>query len=298
MLKIGTLADLFKIGVINGIIASESCGAQGVQLYAWNELNPMTVSAQKLHEVKTAASDHGQKITAICGELSELKLKGHGLQDEAFNQPKLEYLKRTIDMANELGANIVTTHIGVVPADASQERYRVMSEACAELDEYAQSNDSWIAIETGPEKIATLSKFSDQFSNHRIAINYDPANLVMVTQEDEVEGVYTAGKRIVHTHAKDGIMKAYLGPEKVYAIFAEGGIESLEKLPDYFMEVPLGEGQVRWVKYIQALLDINYDGFLTIEREVGATPDKDIRQAVQFLTNLLESLSDIQRGKK
>ena len=291
MLKIGTLADSFRLGVIDGIKASEKCGAAGVQLYAWNELKPVEVSEAVLQNVNQTAAGHGQRITAICGELSELKLPGHGLQSREHNAPKIEYLKRTIDMANKLGSQIVTTHIGVIPEDSTSERYAVMSEACAELDEYAQSCGSWIAIETGPEKIKTLSAFTDQFTHQRIAINYDPANLVMVTAEDEVAGVLTGGQRIIHTHAKDGIRKKYLGPEKVYAIFAEGGIESLETLPDYFQEVPLGQGQVRWTEYIQALLEVGYDGFLTIEREVGAAPEKDIQQAVQFLKNLLETFN-------
>jgi len=36
-------------------------------------------------------------------------------------------------------------------------------------------------------------------------------------------------------------------------------------------------------RYLQALTDIGYKGFLTIEREVGDDPEKDIRNAVDFL---------------
>lgn len=50
-----------------------------------------------------------------------------------------------------------------------------------------------------------------------------------------------------------------------------------------FREVPLGAGSVDWNNYLQALNDIGYTGFLTIEREVGTNPEEDIRQAVNFL---------------
>lgn len=53
-----------------------------------------------------------------------------------------------------------------------------------------------------------------------------------------------------------------------------------------FREVPLGQGSVDWKAYIQALQDIGYKGYLTIEREVGANPKADIDQAVQFLKEL------------
>lgn len=36
-------------------------------------------------------------------------------------------------------------------------------------------------------------------------------------------------------------------------------------------------------RYLKALYDIGYRGFLTIEREVGENPEEDIRQAVIFL---------------
>lgn len=47
--------------------------------------------------------------------------------------------------------------------------------------------------------------------------------------------------------------------------------------------MPLGEGSVKWDEYLAALNDIGYKGFLTIEREVGDDPEKDIGNAVSFL---------------
>ena len=41
--------------------------------------------------------------------------------------------------------------------------------------------------------------------------------------------------------------------------------------------------------YLEALTDIGYKGFLTIEREVGDKPEVDIRAAVEFLTKIKEN---------
>ena len=38
-----------------------------------------------------------------------------------------------------------------------------------------------------------------------------------------------------------------------------------------------------WQAYLQALTDIGYKGFLTIEREVGDDPTSDIALAMDFL---------------
>lgn len=282
MFKIGTLADWFGVGLLEGIRESERCGATGVQIYAWSELNPLTITAEELKRIKKTAVDCHQEITALCGELG-----GHGLEIAKDNGKKLEYLKRTVDVALELDCNVVTTHIGRVPEDKTVERYAILKEACIQIGEYAASQGAFIAVETGPEKVVTLKSFIDDCGIKGLAINYDPANLVMVTRDDEVAGVYTAGDTIVHTHAKDGRCNKYIGPEAVYEIFAQGNIETLAA-ENLFTELPLGQGDVRWYEYLTALKEVGYNGYLTIEREVSANATADIRLAVKFLQNMIE----------
>ncbi|MEM1483499.1 sugar phosphate isomerase/epimerase [Oscillospiraceae bacterium PP1C4] len=284
MFKIGTLADWFGVGLLEGIKESQRCGAQGVQIYAWNELNPLTITAAELNKVKSVASDCKQEITALCAELG-----GHGLEIAADNAKKLDYLKRTIDIALELDCNVITTHIGIIPEDTSCDKYKIMQAACSQIGAYAKQHGAYVAVETGPEPIARLSKFIDSCEGS-MAVNYDPANLVMVTNDDEVQGVYTAGSKIVHTHAKDGVCNFFAGCETVYGIFADGGIEALNTVSTYFTEMPLGQGNVRWIPYLTALKETGYKGYLTIEREVGKNAGADIRLAVDFLNNILEKI--------
>jgi sugar phosphate isomerase/epimerase len=71
-------------------------------------------------------------------------------------------------------------------------------------------------------------------------------------------------------------------PLIIYNHFAEGGIEALN-IADFFIETPVGEGDVNWAEYISALREIGYDGYLTIERETGADPIADIKKAADFV---------------
>ena len=117
-----------------------------------------------------------------------------------------------------------------------------------------------------------------------MAVNLDPANLAMVVGDDAVEAVHTLGDYIVHTHAKDGIMLSPCNPEIVYGVIEH---ETFAEQAPSFEEVPLGEGSVDFPNYIKALREVGYDGFLTIERECGEDPAKDIKNAVDFLKKLL-----------
>jgi sugar phosphate isomerase/epimerase len=218
---------------------------------------------------------HGLTISALCGDL------GHGFGDREKNPMLIEKSKRILDLALELGTDIVTTHIGVVPKDKSHDRYKVMQEACYELASYADSIDAHFAVETGPEVATVLKEFLDSLGSRGVAVNMDPANFVMVTGDDPVQAVYTLKDYIVHTHAKDGRKLMDKDPELIYRI-----IEEEIKTGKAFEELPLGEGDVDFENYLKALEDIGYRGFLTIEREVGKNPSEDIATAVRYLRSL------------
>lgn len=282
MFKIATLADWFGVGLIEGIKESRRCGAEGVQIYAADEFDPRTVTEDMVNTVRNTAVGEHQAVTALCGELG-----GYGFEKAEDNPDKISYIKKTLELADRLDCRIVTTHIGVVPEDHSVPRFQVMLDAVAECGEYAKKLGSCIAVETGPEAIATLRGLLDKCSGG-VGINYDPANLVMVGANDEVEGVRTARELIVHTHAKDGRSLKPIKPEDFYHHFAEGGLEWLSTA-DCCTETPLGEGSVRWVPYLRALREVGYDGYLTIEREVKNGAD-DIRMAVGFLRDVMAKL--------
>ena len=55
----------------------------------------------------------------------------------------------------------------------------------------------------------------------------------------------------------------------------------------FYEEKPLGDGNVPFPAYLAALEEIGYKGFLTIERECGATPEADIRKAVRTLSEIM-----------
>lgn len=275
---IGVIADSFRLPFKSAIEKAREVGVDGVQLYAVDgEISPSALTAQDRREVFRTITANGLKITALCGDLG-----GHGFAIAKENLDKIERSKRIIDLACDLETSIVTTHIGVIPEDSSHERYKVMQDACNQLAEYACSRGAYFAIETGPEPASRLKTFLDSLSSKGVAVNLDPANLVMVTGDDPVAAVYTLRDYIVHTHTKDGIMLKQSDPEIIYNFFADGGISDLH-LDEYFAEVPLGQGQVEFDGYLKALRDIGYKGYLTIERETGENPEADIRLAVDFL---------------
>lgn len=273
--KLGVMLESFRLPDREAIESAAKVGAQGIQMYCTKgDHAPENMTAKKKCELLSMMEANGLVFSAICGDL------GMGFGNREKNPALIEKSKRILDLAKALGTDIVTTHIGVVPQDPAHERYKIMQEACYELSRYADSLGSHFAIETGPEIASTLRAFLDSLGSTGVAVNLDPANLVMVTGDDPVAAVETLAPYIVHTHAKDGVKLMDNDPEKVYHV--------VDEVPTGrgFMEVALGEGQVDFPNYLAALDRIGYHGFLTIEREVGDDPAGDIRKAADFLRAL------------
>ncbi|WP_251548899.1 sugar phosphate isomerase/epimerase family protein [Neobacillus muris] len=283
--KIGIIVDSLSLPLRDGLKTAKDLEADGVQIYAVKgEMAPENLSVPSRKELKSYIESLGLEISALCGDLG-----GHGFQDAQQNPVKINKSKRILDLAVELGTNIVTTHIGIVPDDEDNPVYEAMQRACEELGVYAKSMNAYFAIETGPEKASTLKAFLDSLSTNGVSVNFDPANMVMVTGDDPVEGVNLLKDYIVHTHVKDGVRLKPVDPRDVYGALGYGGGTDHEKIAqmvasgEYFREVPLGNGSVDFSSYFAALREINYNGYLTIEREIKTNPIKDISEAVQFI---------------
>jgi L-ribulose-5-phosphate 3-epimerase len=282
---IGIMVDSLRLGLHEGLKKSKELGADGVQIYAVKgEMDPANLSPAARRELKAHIDSLGLDISALCGDLG-----GHGFQDQLANPQKIETSKRILDLAVELGTKVVTTHIGVVPDNVNGPIYETMQRACEELGVYAKSMGAYFAVETGPEPAAHLKQFLDSLSTDGVSVNFDPANMVMVTGDDPVQGVYTLKDYIVHTHVKDGIRLREVDPREVYGSL---GYEPMshERIAEEaasgatYRELALGEGHVNFTRYFAALKEIGYTGYLTIEREVGEQPELDIAKAIQFIT--------------
>ena len=278
---IGAIVESFRMETHEAIKTAAQMGLNGLQMYCTKgEHAPENFSKEDRRELLKYTKDLGLRFSAICGDL------GRGFGNPELNPELIEKSKRILDLALDFETDVVTTHIGVVPEDKNHPRYKIMQEACYELATYADSINAHFAIETGPERSEVLRDFLDSLGSTGVGVNLDPANLVMVTGDDPVRAVHNLKKYIVHTHAKDGVKLADLSPEYVYGVLHP--VPEEFKGVKLFEEVPLGTGSVDFPKYLAALEEIGYRGFLTIEREVGANPVGDIGLAQKHLLDCMK----------
>lgn len=282
-MKIGVMVESFRKPFREGVLTAAKIGAQGIQAYATGgPLFVDTVSDAQLKEELDFVRSNGLVFSAICGDF------GVGFTNPEKNKIYVEKSKRVLDLAKKLDCNIVTTHIGTVPVQENKTK-EIMRAACRELALYADSIGSAFAVETGPELGSTLMEFLDSLGAGGVRVNFDPANLVMVAGDRPENALKYLGKYVVHTHAKDGIkLKAsYEGDLSVSPQAKEHAAAA--EMGRTYLELPLGQGDVRFDTYLPALHETGFDGFLTIEREVGQNPVDDIVMAADFLRQKIQA---------
>lgn len=277
-MKLGVIVESFRLPFREGVEMAKAIGADGIQAYATTGyLNPDVTDAH-LREALDIVKSNGLVFSAICGDF------GTGFASKENNPAWVERSKRVLDLAKKLECNVVTTHIGTVPVEECETK-EIMREACADLARYADSIGSAFAVETGPEKAKVLCDFLDSLGAGGVRVNFDPANLVMVAGDRPETAVHELGKYIVHTHAKDGIKLDKSLPSDIKITVGDEAKDhdALLAMGQEFIELPLGTGHVNFDLYLPELKKTGFDGFLTIEREVGETPEADIRMAADFL---------------
>lgn len=252
--KIGVMIESFRLGVRPGIEKAAQVGADGFQIFCTEgEMHPDNMDTAARRDFLTFVESKGLVIAALCADT------GKGFFSKETNPEQIAYARKCVDLAVALGTNVITTHFGEIPKDPDTERFKLGVAALTQVGHYAQKKGVRFASETGLEEPAAKRRFIEAIGLPSIRVNYNPANLVM-NRFDHLGGVSVLGPYIVHTHAKDG------------------------KLGNG--EVALGQGDVDFPKYLAALGAVGFDGFLTIERECGDDPIRDIALAVEFLRAL------------
>lgn len=263
MMKIGVIPDSFQVPFKEAVILARDMGVKGLQPYVTRgELAPEALTKQDRADILKFVKDNGLQFSALCADF------GLHFNEKDTNEEGIIRTMKMMDLALDFDTRVITTHIGRVPDDENSEEYYNIVKTIERLGKYGDSIGVSFATETGPEMAIKLRGILEKADTKSAKVNLDPANFVMCAGQDPVEAVHILKDYIVHTHAKDGIKLS----------------------DDDYDEKPLGQGGVPFPEYIAALKEIGYDGFLTIEREAGATRFQDIKNAVAFLTDILNKL--------
>ncbi len=228
-----------------------------------------------IERLKQKFTDAGISITVVfCGFPGEsyasipIVEETIGLVPEKWRSERLAEAKSISDFARAMGVDAIGLHIGVIPEEKTDDVIAVARELC----DYAAKNKQRVHLETGQESAKTLLHFFRDVDRDNLAINFDPANMILYGSGQPIPALKLVGEHVKSVHCKDATWAKNPGKE-------------------WGAEVPLGKGDVNMKLFLQTLKEIGYDGPLTIEREItGAEQARDIEEGVALLNSLIADI--------
>ncbi len=182
-------------------------------------------------------------------------------------QERMDIMRASIEFAAKCQQPGILVHMGFLPADASDPIHKQMHTALGQCADWCKEKRMFIGLETGQEQAGHLAAFLESLGRDNVYVNFDPANLILYGKDDPVGAFRSIGNHVISCHAKDGIWPT-----------EEGQLGS---------EMPLGEGQVDFPEWVNALKALRFKGPIVIEREAGDERKKDIFQARDLLEKLI-----------
>ena len=276
--------EIMPIGVFTSIGAG-----LGASLEAVKQLGVPTVqvsappaefrSTENVRRIQTEFKKAGIAITLMfCGYPGESYAsiqavrEAVGLVPPKTRDERIDITRAIADFAAALGAPAIGIHIGFLSDDWESKDFADMVGVAKGLCEYCSALGIAVHLETGQETADTLLKFIERVNRTNLAVNFDPANMILYGSGQPLEALRKVGRHVRSCHCKDAVWSDKPGVE-------------------WGKEVPLGEGQVDIEKFLSILIELGYAGPLTIEREIrGEQQTKDIKKAVDLLTSLKKKL--------
>ena len=190
--------------------------------------------------------------------LESIRATGGIAPDATWNR-NLENIRESVTIAASLELKFVSFHAGFVPHDPSLPGFAVMKERLGAVADVFASADMVVALETGQETAAELAILLESVKRPNLAVNFDPANMLLYGKGDPVQALHLLAPWIQQVHIKDATSSPTAG--------------------NWGEEVAVGTGEVNWPAFFAALDQIGFTGNLVIEREAGSQRVSDIRLA-------------------
>lgn len=254
-LRIGIVLESTQLPLRAAVEAAARMGARGLQADAAGDLAPAALGETGRREFRNLLRSFDLDPAALNVPLR----RGLDVADDM--QQRLEHVRKAMQLAFDLGARRVVVACPKLPDDAAAPRALLMRESLLALGSYGDRVGCVVALEVGYDPAEKVKEYLAGFDVGSLKVTFDPANFLL-HGHDPLANLMPLAGLVAHVHARDAR--------------SAGVSRGLQ-------EVPLGGGDIDWMALTATLQVLEFDGFLTVEREQGENKLADVTAGVKFL---------------
>lgn len=253
-LKFALAAHAFPGPLRQAFRAAAKGGAKGVQIDVRDQFPLDDLGETARRELLHHLSELGLSLASLAFPLRRPLVEEQGLE------MRLDALRRAMTLAFQLKAKTLTTRIGPVPADADSPEYKLLIDVLDDLARHGNHVGTILTIAPGRASAETLAKLAARVTAGPFGIDYDPAAFI-VAGNDPLAALRDLYRTVVHVRVRDAIRD----------VDGSG------------VEVAVGRGEVDWPETLALFAEMDYRGWLTVDRTAGDDPAGDVVRAVEYL---------------
>lgn len=212
-------------------------GLGGVELDARHGLEPAAMSQTGLRQIRKWLGDEGLVVSGIA-----FPTRG-GYGDADRLEPRITATKAALKLAHDLGAGVVTNHIGEIPANSDSAEWRLLVDVLTDIGAWSQHVGATLCAEAGRAAPADLARLIAALPEGSLGCDIVTGSLV-VHGHDPAATVATLGDHVRAVHATDAVAGPFAGRGRA---------------------VILGTGQVEFASVFATLAERGYRGWIGLE---------------------------------
>ena len=233
-------------------------GFGGVELDARHGLDPAEMSQTGLRQIRKWLGDEGLVVAGIA-----FPTRG-GYGEVERLEARITATKAALKLAHDLGAGVVTNHIGEIPADGDSAEWRLLVDVLTDIGGWSQHVGATLCAEAGRSAPADLERLIAALPEGSLACDIVTGSLV-VHGHDPAAAVATLGDHVRAVHATDAVAGPFAGRGRA---------------------VILGTGQVEFASVFATLEERGYQGWIGLEPVEPREAQMELGAAVRFLRTL------------
>jgi len=258
-MQIGVNLSSMDLPLRQALTAASRLGIRGVSFDVGGDLSPERLTDTGRRELRNLLKTHALELTALNCALR------HGLDVFENQNTRIDYVRRVMDLAFELGPRCVIVPCPQLANDAESPQGKCLRDAFLDLGLYGDRIGTTVALEIGFDPTDKFREYLNTFDVGSLGVNYDPANLLL--------------------HGYDPVKSLLPLEGKILQVTARDARRATVNLTG--AETPLGAGDIEWLGFVGTLTAIEYRGWMTVKRDAGSNRLNDLAAGVSFLRRVI-----------
>jgi len=248
----------FGLPFRKALVRAAELGAEAVEIDARHEFKPGEMSQTAIRQINKLLYEQGLRISA----LSFNTRRGYNVIADLDR--RVAATRQAMLLASNLGCNVVTNRIGVVPENQEDVSFTMLQQILIDLGEYGQRVGALLAARTGSEDGEVLAGMLATLPAGYGAVDLDPGSLVM-NGYSATESTQSLASYVVHMRIRDGLRDIARG-QGAATVF--------------------GAGAVDFDQLFAMLEEQHYAGYFTVDPTASSNAVGEVATALQRLQSI------------